>query len=377
MIPVSASQSAGAPAARSAAAAVQAAIAVFAPDGRLSSRNSVDRTLFGNGASAAELSGRFEDSAGVETFLARLRETGTASGILACRTDKETRPMQVGAVLLPGGPAEAASQGPPAGAVLTFAPPEPAPPEPAPPPGAGDPGIAPDRLARLGHELRSPLNAVLGFAELIRQGAGDGAGSLPARTAGHAADIVSAAWRLLGLADDLVAMGETRGGAQFLRMGEADLGRIARRLIRLAAPAANAAGVRIDDRGLPPPGAVPVVLGDEGALWSVVDNLLQNAIRHAGSDVTVRLADPGPAGGLCLEIADDGPGLAPEALAQALEPGGRPGMRIATPGRPGGLGLPIARDLIEAHDGTLEIQTAPGEGFRARLRLPASRVLEL
>lgn len=363
------------------------AIAVFAADGNLSSRNPRDLALFGEVPAATSLQARIKPSADADTFLGRLNATRAASGVVLCRTSAGLRLLRVSAMRLAP---QAAAAGPgfaeaplqrgwgDASSVVTFeeqAGAEPPPVEHAPVSEA--PPIPAERLARLGHELRSPLNAVLGFAEMIRQGAAVDVPPPPGRVAEYATDIVSAAWRLLRLADDLVALGETRSGAQFLRMGEVDLGRIVRRLIRLSTPAALAAHVRIDASFVPEGGEGPVVLGDEGALWSVVDNLLQNAIRYVGEEGTVRIGfpDAGPRGGVCLEVSDDGQGLTRAELVQALTPYGRPHEADASLRRPGGLGLPIARDLIEAHDGELEIDTAPGAGFTARVRFPPSRCL--
>ena len=179
------------------------------------------------------------------------------------------------------------------------------------------------------------------------------------------------------LADDLVALGETRSATQLLRLGEVDLARLLRRVLRLARPVARAAGVQIDDASIPAPGAGPLFLGDEGALWSAVDNLVQNAIRHAGEggEVRVGLWGQGAGGRVVLEIADTGPGMSEEELDIALRPFARPGDRPGAPRRAGGLGLAIARDLIEAHDGRLDIETSPGHGLTACVSFPASRSL--
>lgn len=74
-------------------------------------------------------------------------------------------------------------------------------------------------------------------------------------------------------------------------------------------------------------------------------------------------------------MADDGPGLAPEALAEALAPYGRPGPRADEAA--GGLGLPIVREIAEAHGARFEIDTAPGRGLRARIHLPGGGVFRV
>lgn len=341
-------------------------LAVFASDGSVVMQNPADRALFGHGGSGAALRSRFELVEEADALMGVLCETGSAEADLVCRTRAGPKLLRVS-----GMPSD--DQG--GGIVLSFA----EPPKPA--AEAEALTIPAGQLARLGHELRSPLNAVLGFADMIRHGQSAASGGVaprmaPSLTAEYATDIVTAAWRLLRLADDLVALGESRSATPVLRLGEVDLGRILRRLIRLARPAAVAAQVRLDEARMPGRGDGPLVLGDEGALWSAVDNLVQNAIRHAGEDGHVRigLLDPGAEGGVLIEVADDGEGMTQEDLAIALSPFGRPGQGQG-PQRAGGLGLPIARELIEAHDGQLLIDTAPGRGFAARIRFPASRCL--
>jgi signal transduction histidine kinase len=122
----------------------------------------------------------------------------------------------------------------------------------------------------MGNDMRSPLAAALGFAELIRANPE----SLdPAEAARHAADIVAAAWRLTRIADDLVAAGTSGAARPALHMAEGDISRLVRRIARLAVPVARAAGVEIDISALPERGFGPLVLGDENTLWRIVDNL--------------------------------------------------------------------------------------------------------
>jgi two-component system sensor histidine kinase TctE len=201
----------------------------------------------------------------------------------------------------------------------------------------------------------------MGFAELIRASP---EGLKPDEAAGHAADIVAAAWRLMRIADDLTAAGNTGEIMPALRLAEVDIARLARRVVRLAIPAARAAGVTIDCRGLPERGRAPLVLGDESTLWSVIDNLLQNAVGHAGRGAAVAVT-PGTSGkGLVLEIADNGPGLEADELAALLQ-GGKPGR-----------GLAFSRQIARANGAELEIETAPGQGLAARLLFPAARCLK-
>jgi two-component system OmpR family sensor kinase len=122
-----------------------------------------------------------------------------------------------------------------------------------------------------------------------------------------------------------------------------------------------------------------VVAGDEARLRQVVGNLVTNALTHtpAGTPVTVRLHADGPFHAM-VEVADRGPGLTPEQAEQVFErfyrvDKARTRQATGWPGLPhsgAGLGLAIVAALVAAHQGTVEVVTAPGEGATFRVRLP-------
>ena len=221
-------------------------------------------------------------------------------------------------------------------------------------------------LARIAHEFRSPLTAVLGFAEFLSATADE---LPPDRLRAYLADLATAAERMRVLADDLVAMGDGRAR---LRIAEVALDDVLTAALRLAERAAARAGIGLE----PPPVAGLIALADGDALGRAVANLLDNAIRHGGGTVSLELHDEGRDGGATITIADTGPGLSAADLERALQPYGRPD-RERPDASAGGLGLPIVREIAEAHGGRLVIDTAPGQGFTARLHLPPGRVFRL
>jgi signal transduction histidine kinase len=215
-------------------------------------------------------------------------------------------------------------------------------------------------LIQMGNNMRSPLAAVLGFAELIRASP-NGLG--PDDAADHAADIIAAAWRLMRIADDLEAVGTSREVQPSMNLAEVDIARLVRRIARLSVPVARAVGVAVDIAGVPEPGAGPLILGDESTLWAGVDNLLQNAIHHSGRGAAVMIAVRPNGGDLVLEVADDGPGLEADDLARRLQ------------GEIPGCGLSFVSATARANGAKLEIDSAPGRGMRARIVFPAARCL--
>jgi signal transduction histidine kinase len=213
-------------------------------------------------------------------------------------------------------------------------------------------------LIQMGNDMRLPLAAVLGFAELIRAKPETLDPTVAAR---HAADIVAAAWRLMRIADDLEAAGTSGATWPGLHLGEVDITRLARRVSRLAEPAARASGVRVDTGGLPERGLGCLVLGDESSLWSIIDNLLHNAIRHGGRGAVVAIGLRSEGDNQVLTVADDGPGLAADHLARLLR------------GAKRGCGLAFLAEMTRANGADLEIDTALGQGLRARIVFSASR----
>src|SRR5262249_2113926 len=138
-------------------------------------------------------------------------------------------------------------------------------------------------------------------------------------------------------------------------------------------PAASRRGAAAPSRPSPPPGVVveerhdgtPPVLGDRRALARVMVNLIENALQAMPRGGRIEIAS-GPAGpGLvALSVGDTGPGLAPEARARLFEP------YFSRKSRGTGLGLAIARRVVEAHGGTIAVESAPGRGSRFSIRIP-------
>jgi signal transduction histidine kinase len=102
----------------------------------------------------------------------------------------------------------------------------------------------------------------------------------------------------------------------------------------------------------------------------VLQNLLQNAIRHTPADGTVTVEARRTGDEVCIEVADTGEGIPPDALPRVFDPFFR-----ADPARQGtgaGLGLALAKRIVEALGGRIEAESEPRQGARFRVLLPAS-----
>jgi two-component system OmpR family sensor kinase len=118
---------------------------------------------------------------------------------------------------------------------------------------------------------------------------------------------------------------------------------------------------------------VPVVLGDEARLRQVVGNLVTNALVHTPHEarVTLTLAEDDP-DSVLLRVADEGPGLAPEDAERVFERFYRADTSRTRSAGGTGLGLAIVASLVEAHGGSVQLDTAPGQGAAFTVRLPRS-----
>jgi two-component system OmpR family sensor kinase len=239
-------------------------------------------------------------------------------------------------------------------------------------------------LADASHELRTPLTSIQGFAELYRRG-----GAPPGPELDEAMGRIEAeVGRMRVLVSDLLLLA---------RMDEErPLDRHPVDLLEVAADAVSDAHVRVPTRFVLLDGfgsLEPVtVLADGPRIRQVVTNLLTNALQYTPDDaqVVVRVGEP-PAGGpgpvaavgpdrlpgqrfAAIEVTDSGPGMAGGDAARVFERLYRADQsRARGNGHSGGagLGLSIVAAIVAAHDGRVELWTAPGAGARFRVLLPA------
>jgi two-component system, OmpR family, sensor kinase len=244
-------------------------------------------------------------------------------------------------------------------------------------------------VADASHELRTPLTSIRGFAELYRQGAA----REPDQVAGLLKRIEDEAARMGLLVEDLLLLARL-DEERPLQLAPVPLRVIANDAVAAARAIAPDRDVSLE---VAPDAGPLVVSGDDLRLRQIVGNLVTNALAHtpAGTPVAVRLsAEEGTA---ILEVADQGPGLAPEqadrvferfyrvdkartrraardtatatAAATAAAAGAAPAGSASTHSGTG-LGLAIVAALVAAQDGTVEVDSAPGVGATFRVRLP-------
>ena len=220
-------------------------------------------------------------------------------------------------------------------------------------------------VADAAHELRSPLASLRTQLEVAARHPG------AADWYDVAGDALADALRMSRIVDDLLLL--ARLDEDRLPVGTADLGAIA-----ADAVARLSAGSRVPVARTDPPAGSPVlVAGDAAALSRVVSNLLENAVRHAATGVTVTtVAGPGGAepGWAVLTVSDDGPGIAAADRERVFERFTRLDAARSRDQGGSGLGLAIVRGVVARHGGTVALADAE-PGLRVVVRLPTANVI--
>jgi signal transduction histidine kinase len=221
-------------------------------------------------------------------------------------------------------------------------------------------------LATVSHELRTPLNAILGWSDMLCSGI------LPEpRRAAAAEAIFHNAQRQARLIDELLDMARIMSGKLRLDCTRIDVRDIVSGAIETVHPAAEAKGIAIAI-DLDP--AVEAFHGDAARLQQVLWNLLANAVKFTpeGGSVTVRVGRRGNSGEIV--VTDSGSGIPRDFLPSVFEPF-RQADASATRMYDGlGLGLSIVKQLVEAHGGSVSVDSAgEGKGATFTVRLPLAR----
>ncbi|MEY4560990.1 MAG: hypothetical protein RLZZ618_267 [Pseudomonadota bacterium] len=225
-------------------------------------------------------------------------------------------------------------------------------------------------LSRMSHEMRTPLNAVIGFAQLMRMSPGSADGSEIATYTDH---VLNAGQHLLALINDVLDLQKVEEGVMSLTIGAVSLDDTVHRTLELLSPLAQSRQVRFSNQ-MP---AGLWVRADAQRLRQVVLNIASNAVKYNHLGGTVRFsADTGIHGRVILTIEDSGSGMNAAQMSRLFQPFERLGKETSSI-EGTGLGLIIARSLTQAIGGRLEVSSLPGKGTRVHIELQRSDAPDL
>jgi signal transduction histidine kinase len=224
-------------------------------------------------------------------------------------------------------------------------------------------------FAILSHELRTPLSAVIGYAELLRDGEADALSRDERHD--HVTAILDNARRLQSVIAQVLDVFRLQTGTLTLDERDWDAGELLEVAVRNVAAQAERRHVSVHANlahGIS-------VRGDKHrlavAVAAILDNALAFAPEHSTVAITMVLT---PLGGLTITLTDQGPGLSSADLARLSQPFTQIHEGMSRPHSGLGIGLYVARGIMDLHGGSLALTSEPGKGAQVQLSLPAARV---
>jgi len=223
-------------------------------------------------------------------------------------------------------------------------------------------------LRTMGHELKTPLNAILGFSDLMMSLADS---MNPAQIREYAGLVHQGGSNLLKIINQIMDLTKISAGRYDLRRTAVDAGGV----LWLARDAfltrAAARGITIDASRCP---IGLMADADEAVFTGLVHGLLDNAVTFTTGNRIALSASVSEAG-IAVTVEDNGDGVAPADLARIQEPFEHAG-RAEQHSKGAGLGLTLVKAFAELHGGWLELDSRPGAGFRATIMLPQAKLAE-
>ncbi len=224
-------------------------------------------------------------------------------------------------------------------------------------------------IANVSYELRTPLNTIIGFAEIL---SGEYFGELNQRQTEYSKGILESSQRLLALINDILDLATIESGHMSLELGRVDIKELLTSVLGLIRERVMRKSLRLD---FDCPDDIGGIVADERRLKQALFNILSNSVKFTpeGGDITVsarRVTD-----NIVITFTDTGIGIPAEdheRIFAKFERGNQPEARRSG----AGLGLSLVQSFIELHGGHVELESAPGVGTKVVCRLPARKLEE-
>lgn len=226
-------------------------------------------------------------------------------------------------------------------------------------------------LANMGRELLSPLNTILGLADIMHLQQLGPLGS--PKYAEYIDDILKSGRHVLSIVHNVLDLSKVEAGEAQLSREPAPLAPLVEESIALAgAPRESQAPIECDLTS-----QCPMLYVDVRRFKQILASLLSNAIKYTPPDgrITIR-SQATTDGGIVISITDTGKGMEPAELAAALMPFRPDSEAYVRRSESHDLGVPLAQSFVQLHGGTMNIDTMPGKGTLVEIRLPASCVAQ-
>ena len=222
-------------------------------------------------------------------------------------------------------------------------------------------------IADASHELRTPVAVVRTNAELLKRHLGPDTGHTAASDQVALDDILSESDRLGRMVDQMLTLAEADAGQRTVLSSEISLNELIDEVARSMRSIAETRQMLLETRLIDDVS----VNGDPGRLRELVSVLLDNAVKYADAGGRVEVALRREHRKAIIEVSDNGPGIPRDALPHVFDRFYRVDEARSRESGGTGLGLAIARHIVDAHGGTINIESSAGAGTKVTVELPA------
>lgn len=226
-------------------------------------------------------------------------------------------------------------------------------------------------LANMSHELRTPLNSIIGFSQILMSEMFGNLGN--ERYVEYSRDIHDSSTHLLSVISDILDISKIEAGEATVMPSAIDIPETIRSCVTMIETRAEMKGIEIE---INLPNALPKLYVDIRQQKQILLNLLSNAVKFTPDDgkivVTARVE---PEGSICIEVRDNGIGIAAEDMEKIFEPFGQVQSKPNRPHEGTGLGLSLSKSLTELNGGRLKLVSEIGKGTSVSVHFPAEKTV--
>lgn len=219
-------------------------------------------------------------------------------------------------------------------------------------------------LANISHEFRTPLNAILGFAEILREKPS----SEKLKTKRYAENIIASGRSLLNMVNDLLELAKAQAGKLQLHIQQTGIAELCRGVAAFFSPLTEKKKIKVKlllDRN------IPIIMTDPGKVQQILYNLFSNAVKFSPEKGKIEISTAMPDDNTVrIAVADTGLGIAPADQEKIFEQFRQADGSITRQSAGSGLGLAISKQLADMLAGKITIQSKPGQGSTFALELP-------